>query len=82
MGTISRLVEEASEMNPRLFSQTVDQTERVLSAEKDGFGKLQVVGRLVRMPPSGEATVIGDLHGDIDSLKQILTEAEFKKMVK
>jgi len=29
------------------------------------------------MPPSGEATVIGDIHGDIDSLKQILTEAEF-----
>lgn len=34
-------------------------------------------GRLVRLPPSGKATVIGDLHGDIESLAHILKDSGF-----
>jgi len=37
-----------------------------------------VTGKLVSLPPKGQALVIGDLHGDLTSLKTILKEANFE----
>jgi protein phosphatase len=34
-------------------------------------------GRLVRLLPSGEATIVGDLHGDLESLEYILKDSCF-----
>ena len=53
------------------ISELIEQIEMV-HAILDNQGKhLDVEGRLVKLPPSGEALVIGDLHGDLKSLKRI-----------
>lgn len=77
MKGLSDLVAEAAEMDYESFLYLVNQANSLLSKEKGGRGELKIKGRLVHMPPVGEATVIGDIHGDLESLKHILTEAEF-----
>ncbi len=77
MSAVNRLVEEATEMNAQEFLKTISRAAQILSTEKDRCEKLKIFGRLVRMPPLGEAIVVGDLHGDLESLKHILTEAQF-----
>jgi diadenosine tetraphosphatase ApaH/serine/threonine PP2A family protein phosphatase len=77
MKSPSDLVAEAAEVDSESFLHLIGETNDLLSIEKGSFGKLQIKGRLIRMPPSGEATVIGDVHGDLDSLRHILTEAKF-----
>ena len=74
---ISDLVAETTEIDHKHFLHLVDQAANLLSAEKASFGELEIEGRLVRLPPSGEATVVGDIHGDLDSLKHVLTDAKF-----
>lgn len=39
----------------------------------------RVIGRLVLLPSSGEAVIVGDLHGDLRSLRLILTETRFEE---
>ncbi|MEM2110501.1 MAG: metallophosphoesterase [Candidatus Bathyarchaeia archaeon] len=77
MDDFSKLVEEANYIDAQSFRRLINQTYQILSEEKDYFGKSQIIGRLILMPPSGEATVIGDIHGDIDSLKHTLIESKF-----
>jgi protein phosphatase len=49
----------------------------VLCSEDGHFGNLTVSDRLVKLEPVGEALVIGDLHGDIESLLTILEKSGF-----
>jgi protein phosphatase len=41
--------------------------------------RLNVKGKLVTLPAEGELIVVGDLHGDMDSLKHILAETGFEE---
>ena len=41
--------------------------------------RLSVKGKLVTLPTEGELIVVGDLHGDMDSLKHILAETGFEE---
>jgi protein phosphatase len=43
--------------------------------------KLDIYGKLVRTPKEGRAIVIGDLHGDLSSLNNILAESRFIERV-
>jgi hypothetical protein len=43
--------------------------------------RLSVKGKLVAMPTSGELIVVGDIHGDADSLEHILLETGFEDRV-
>jgi protein phosphatase len=43
---------------------------------------LKITGRLVIVEPNGEALVIGDLHGDLESLSLILQESQFLQKLK
>lgn len=40
---------------------------------------LDVEGKLVKLPPSGEVLVIGDLHGDLTSLNRIVKSENLEK---
>ena len=40
---------------------------------------LDIEGKLVKLPPSGEILVIGDLHGDLTSLNQIVKSEKLEK---
>jgi protein phosphatase len=41
------------------------------------MGNLKVTGRLTKLEPAGEALIIGDLHGDINSLRTIMEKSNF-----
>ena len=49
----------------------------ILRKENGKIGNLTVINRLVRLEPTGEALVIGDLHGDLESLTSILETSKF-----
>jgi protein phosphatase len=74
--SLAELVKEAMEGSLNGFNETVEESIRVLGSENGKVGDLEVVGRLVRMNPSGEALVVGDLHGDLESLVHILQESD------
>jgi len=58
------------------FLELISHVDQILSKEERGEGKLKIVGRLVHIPPFGEAIVIGDIHGDLSSLKRMLSESK------
>jgi protein phosphatase len=72
---LSRIASEALQISPDDFRNQVVETAELLSEEKGHVGNLDITGRLIRMNAAGEALVIGDLHGDLESLVQILQES-------
>jgi protein phosphatase len=72
---LSQVVKEAFEIQTAEFARTVEQVTRVLEKEDGRVGNLRVQGRLVEIEPRGEALVVGDLHGDIESLIEILQQS-------
>ncbi len=73
----SKLAELATKSNMEEFLQLVHKTIQLLAAEKSRIGSLRITGRLIEAPAEGEAIVVGDLHGDLESLVQILNATKF-----
>ena len=57
--------------------QITEDTLQLLSRETEQVGDLRITGRLVRTPPKGEIIVIGDIHGDLGSLRAVLEDSGF-----
>ena len=80
---LSLLVEEALSVQSSGFIETVGKAMSLLRNENGRVGNLTIVNRLVKLEPLGEALVIGDLHGDFESLIIILQTSGFvEKMEK
>lgn len=73
---LSEIIREAFESSCKEFQRVVEETTSTLSAEDGKIGNLHILGRLVNMKPTGNALVVGDLHGDFESLIHILKESE------
>lgn len=63
------------------FSQLILEVAKMLSREDGQVGRFRVRGRLVELPHEGEVIVVGDLHGDLDSLIEILKTSDFVQKV-
>jgi protein phosphatase len=74
---LSEIVKEALEIQCDGFVKIVEDATRLLCKENGKVGNLNIMGRLVNIKPQGEALIIGDLHGDLESLIQILKESNF-----
>jgi protein phosphatase len=74
---LTQIVKEALEVKFDTFTQLVDDAARSLCKENGKVGNLSIIGRLVKLKPQGEVLVIGDLHGDLESLVQIFKESDF-----
>jgi len=61
------------------FVKTVENVIGLLRGESGKVGNLTISERLVKIEPSGEALVIGDLHGDLESLTTILKNSDFTR---
>ena len=61
----------------------LEEAARILKRErqKGETGQQKIKGGLVDLPPEGKAIVVGDLHGDLNSLTIILKESQFLKRV-
>ncbi len=55
----------------------VKKAVEVLSGEQGSSGNKLFVDKLVRLEPVGRALVIGDLHGDLESLAEIFEKSRF-----
>lgn len=55
----------------------VEKAIALLRGESGCLGNLAVSERLVKLEPLGEALVVGDLHGDLESLITILKGSDF-----
>ncbi len=75
----SYLANAAAKVSPSEFLQLVKHVCQLLSQEEGGIGNLRVTGKLVEVPPIGEAIIVGDVHGDLESLVYILEKTNFVK---
>ena len=77
--SLQQIVKEALDASCDRFCQLVDEAFRLISSENGKVGNFEVVGRLVKLKPAGEALVVGDLHGDLESLIEILNSSRILK---
>lgn len=59
------------------FDELIDSTIKLLGTEEGRVGNLQIEGKLVIVAPEGEMTVVGDVHGDLESVQYILKNSNF-----
>jgi len=74
---LSLIVKESLAVQSADFVKIVERTIDLLRGESGKIGNLNVSERLVKLEPLGEAVVIGDLHGDLESLVSILESSGF-----
>jgi protein phosphatase len=74
---VSSLVKEAQNAQGSDFSRLIDKAADLLQKENGQIGNFTVNNRLIELKPLGEALVVGDLHGDLESLNVILQRSEF-----
>lgn len=73
----STLAESATKASVEEFLRLVGNVSRRLATENGRVGNLNITGRLIEIPPVGEAIIVGDLHGDLKSLVHILDDSNF-----
>jgi len=76
-GNVQALVKESLRISLNEFTQLTDHTVSLLRDETKQAGNLRIEGRLIKAPPKGEAIIVGDLHGDLETLTQILDSSGF-----
>jgi protein phosphatase len=76
---LSNLVDKAIGVTSGDFRQLVKRVSALLEKEEGQIGLIHVEGRLIQLQPVGNATIIGDLHGDLESLTYILEHSGFLK---
>ena len=73
----SGIIQKSRTISAEDFMLTLKKTIEELGSEEGEIGNLAISGRLVRIKPTGEALVVGDLHGDLDSFGVILAKSGF-----
>jgi diadenosine tetraphosphatase ApaH/serine/threonine PP2A family protein phosphatase len=76
---LSSVIKEAKAVQSKDFVKILEKTIDLLRGESGKIGNLTISERLVKLEPSGEALVIGDLHGDLESLIAILKSSGFTR---
>ena len=74
---LRQIIKEAFEAKCEDFCRVVQEARELICKENGRVGNFEVFGRLVRLKPVGEALVVGDLHGDLESLIEILNSSKF-----
>jgi len=74
---LSSTVKESLDVQADDFINTVKNVVGLLQKEKGRIGNFTVSGKLVNLNPVGTALVIGDLHGDLNSLQEILKNSKY-----
>jgi diadenosine tetraphosphatase ApaH/serine/threonine PP2A family protein phosphatase len=76
---LSSVVKEAKAVQSKDFVKILEKTVDLLRGESGKIGNLTISERLIKLEPSGKALVIGDLHGDLESLITILKNSGFTR---
>lgn len=73
----AQLVRKAIKTNANELQQLIKDTAKMLAGETGNLGNFHVIGKLVCVKPFGEAIVVGDIHGELESLTYILNRTQF-----
>jgi len=76
------LIDMAVKTNADEFLRLTKISIQLLAKESRRVGNLQITGKLAEVPPVGEAIIVGDIHGDLESLAHILENSNFIKKAK
>lgn len=76
---VLELAKEALEVDAGRFVALVEEVTHVLEKEVRKVGGMLVRGKLVTLEPEGDTVVVGDVHGDLESLVHILKDSNFIK---
>lgn len=76
---ISDIVKESLEVESGRFIEVIEEVSRMLAAEDGKVGRLHVTGRLVEVESPSDTLVVGDIHGDLESLIHILKESHITR---
>jgi len=76
------LIDMAMKTDSEELLRLIEICIQLFEEEKRGAGSLRISGRLVELPPVGEAIIVGDIHGDLESLKHILEDSNFIEKTK
>jgi diadenosine tetraphosphatase ApaH/serine/threonine PP2A family protein phosphatase len=79
---VSSLFKEAQSAQAADFSHLIGKAMDLLRHENGQIGNFTVNNRLIELEPKGEALVVGDLHGDLESLNAILQRSAFLEKIK
>ncbi len=71
------IIKESKTIQSDTFERVIERSIDLLSEEKGKIGNFTFSDHLVKIAPLGEALVIGDLHGDLESLLLILQKSKF-----
>ena len=74
---LSSVVQESKVVQSASFIELLAETIELLHGESGRIGNQTVAEGLVKLEPLGEALVIGDVHGDLESLIAILKSSGF-----
>jgi protein phosphatase len=74
---LSSVVKKSRSVQSDGLVETVENVISLLREESGKIGNLTISERLVKLEPAGEALIIGDLHGDLESLTYILKTSDF-----
>ncbi len=81
LSDFSKIVKEALEIKCKDFTKTIKEAAMLLCNEKGEMKNFSVIGRLVKIKSKGEALVVGDLHGDLESLIDIFKQSNYMQKV-
>ena len=70
------LIHDASNLSSDIFIETLDKATTLLSDERGQTNNFTINNHLITLEQSGEELVIGDLHGNLDSLQVILKKSK------
>ncbi len=79
---LGSIVREAMAIDLDEFLNLVNTVVKLQANEHGHVGSLQITGKLVYLKPEAELIVVGDIHGDLKSLSQILKDTDFIEKAK
>jgi len=79
---LKTLLEEAETVNAsQLRELIIHSTDQAEEEKRMGVvGKGERIGGLVKLPPRGRILIVGDIHGDLRSLRHVLFNSSFRRM--
>lgn len=76
------IVREAMETSADSLVELIQQARQVLGTENGRLGNFRIFGRHVEIDPKGQAVIVSDIHGDLESLVHILGHSDIVRRMK